>query len=502
MSAPLFEVEDLHVAVERHRDPQGRRPGRRRGRGPRPDGPQRVGQVDPGQHPARQPGLPGDRRAGSCSRARTSPTWPTDVRAKAGIFLAFQYPEEIPGVPMVQFLRQALSARKGIDLSVLELRLAIMEWMKRLDMDPSFGDRYLNEGFSGGEKKRNEILQMAILEPELAILDETDSGLDIDALRAVARGVQRGAPARPGARRPAHHPLPAHPGRAGARRGAPPRRRPDRRQRRPGAGPPARGGGIRGMALDVELVKKDFPILDQQVHGHRLVYLDSAASSQKPLAVLDAMQRLYETTYANVHRGVYTIAEEATRLYEEARGQGGRASSAAGSAREVVFTKNVTEAINLVAYSWGRANLRAGDVVVLTEMEHHANLVPWLQLKAERGIELRYLPVDRRRAARPRRPRPSCSTGPSWSASPPCPTCSAPSTRSAGSPTRPTPPAPWSSSTAPSTPRISPTDVGRPGLRLLRLHRPQDARARPASAACGPGRSCSRRCRPSSAAAR
>jgi Fe-S cluster assembly ATP-binding protein len=118
--------------------------------------------------------------------------WPTDVRGKAGLFLAFQYPEEIAGVPVVQFLRQALGARKGIDdLSVLETRLAIMEWMKKLDMDPSFGDRYLNEGFSGGEKKRNEILQMAILEPDMAVLDETDSGLDIDALRIVARGVQQ-----------------------------------------------------------------------------------------------------------------------------------------------------------------------------------------------------------------------------------------------------------------------------------------------------------------------
>ncbi len=116
--------------------------------------------------------------------------WPTEVRGKAGMFLGFQYPEEIPGVSVVQFLRQALSARKGIDLSVLELRLAIMDWMKRLDMDPSFGDRYLNEGFSGGEKKRNEILQMAILEPEFAVLDETDSGLDIDALKVVAKGVQ------------------------------------------------------------------------------------------------------------------------------------------------------------------------------------------------------------------------------------------------------------------------------------------------------------------------
>ena len=116
--------------------------------------------------------------------------WSTESRGKAGIFLAFQYPEEIPGVSVVQFLRQALSARKGIDLSILELRVAIMEWMGRLGIDPSFGDRYLNEGFSGGEKKRNEVLQMALLEPEFAILDETDSGLDIDALRVVARGVQ------------------------------------------------------------------------------------------------------------------------------------------------------------------------------------------------------------------------------------------------------------------------------------------------------------------------
>jgi Fe-S cluster assembly ATP-binding protein len=124
-------------------------------------------------------------------------TWGADVRGKAGIFLAFQYPMAIQGVSVINFLRQALSARKGIDLSILELRLSIMEWMERLDMDPSFADRYLNEGFSGGEKKRNEILQMAILEPELAVLDETDSGLDIDALKVVARGVQEVRSERP-----------------------------------------------------------------------------------------------------------------------------------------------------------------------------------------------------------------------------------------------------------------------------------------------------------------
>ena len=115
--------------------------------------------------------------------------WPADVRGRAGIFLAFQYPMEIAGVSVINFLRQALSARKGLDLSVLELRLSIMDWMDRLGIDPSFADRHVNEGFSGGEKKRNEILQMAILEPEMAILDETDSGLDIDALQVVADGV-------------------------------------------------------------------------------------------------------------------------------------------------------------------------------------------------------------------------------------------------------------------------------------------------------------------------
>lgn len=115
--------------------------------------------------------------------------WSTDARAKAGIFLAFQYPQEIAGVSVIQFLRQAVSARKADDISAIEIRFSMIEWMDKLGMDPSFAQRYLNEGFSGGEKKRNEILQMALLEPEVAILDETDSGLDIDALRVVAKGV-------------------------------------------------------------------------------------------------------------------------------------------------------------------------------------------------------------------------------------------------------------------------------------------------------------------------
>ena len=117
--------------------------------------------------------------------------WSSDQRGRAGMFLGFQYPEEIPGVSVVNFLRAALSNRTGVDYTVLELRLKVMEVMKSLEMDASFADRYLNEGFSGGERKRNEILQMAVLEPEFAVLDETDSGLDIDALRTVAAGVQK-----------------------------------------------------------------------------------------------------------------------------------------------------------------------------------------------------------------------------------------------------------------------------------------------------------------------
>ena len=123
---------------------------------------------------------------------------PTDERAARGMFLGFQHPEEIPGVSVLNFLRQAMSARKGIeDFSVLEVRMAVIDWAKRLGMDSRFIERYLNEGFSGGEKKRNEILQMALMEPDFAVLDETDSGLDIDALGVVARGIEEVRAARP-----------------------------------------------------------------------------------------------------------------------------------------------------------------------------------------------------------------------------------------------------------------------------------------------------------------
>ncbi len=145
-------------------------------------------------------------------------------------------------------------------------------------------------------------------------------------------------------------------------------------------------------ALDVARIQADFPILEREVHGQRLVYLDSASSAQKPVQVLDAMEDCYRAHYANVHRGVYTIAEEATALFEASRAKVA-ALLHARSASEIVFTKNATEAINLVAHSWGRANLQASDVVVLTEMEHHANIVPWHMLAAELGVELRWIPL-------------------------------------------------------------------------------------------------------------
>jgi Fe-S cluster assembly ATP-binding protein len=189
MSSPLFQIEDLHVSAEGNEILKGVNLIVGAGEVHALMGPNGSGKSTLANALLGSPEYE-ITRGRILFKGDDITDWDTDVRGKSGMFLAFQYPQEIAGVSVINFLRQALSARKGIDLSVLELRLSIMEWMARLDMDPSFADRYLNEGFSGGEKKRNEILQMAILEPEIAILDETDSGLDIDALKVVARGVQ------------------------------------------------------------------------------------------------------------------------------------------------------------------------------------------------------------------------------------------------------------------------------------------------------------------------
>ena len=146
--------------------------------------------------------------------------------------------------------------------------------------------------------------------------------------------------------------------------------------------------------LDVSVVRRDFPLLSRESHGRRISYLDTAASSLPPHAVVAAMDRYYETTHANVHRGVYETAEEATRLFESARTTIGRFLGAPDPAREIIFTRNTTESINLLARTWGEQHLGEGDAVVLTRMEHHANIVPWQMLAERTGVELRFLGLD------------------------------------------------------------------------------------------------------------
>ncbi|HEY52354.1 MAG TPA: cysteine desulfurase [Caldilineae bacterium] len=142
-------------------------------------------------------------------------------------------------------------------------------------------------------------------------------------------------------------------------------------------------------------IRNDFPILQQEIHGHPLAFLDSAASSQKPVQVIEAMDQYYRTTHANVHRGVHTLSENATAAYENARLRLARFLNAA-SPREIIFTRNATESLNLVAYSWGRTNLSAGDEVLITEMEHHSNIVPWQLVCEMTGATLRFVPITSR----------------------------------------------------------------------------------------------------------
>ncbi|MGP1675294.1 MAG: aminotransferase class V-fold PLP-dependent enzyme, partial [Candidatus Limnocylindrales bacterium] len=155
------------------------------------------------------------------------------------------------------------------------------------------------------------------------------------------------------------------------------------------AAAPGTGGS---SGLDPVALRRDFPILEREINGHPLVYLDSASTSQKPRVVLDAIDTYYRMYNANVHRGIYTIGEEATAAYEAARVTTARFINAPDS-HEIVFTRNATEAINLVAYSWGRRNIGRGDQIVLTEMEHHANLVPWQLLVQEVDGDLEFIPI-------------------------------------------------------------------------------------------------------------
>src|SRR5213595_2563450 len=145
--------------------------------------------------------------------------------------------------------------------------------------------------------------------------------------------------------------------------------------------------------LDAQRLRSDFPIFEQQIHGKPLAYLDSAVTTHKPRAVLDKLREFYETSYANVHRGVYTLSERATAAYEGAREKVARFVNAPSS-REIVFVRGATEGLNLVAYAWGLDNLGPGDVVLVTELEHHSNFVPWQYIAERTGAEFRAIPLD------------------------------------------------------------------------------------------------------------
>ena len=293
-----------------------------------------------------------------------------DERARAGVFLAMQYPVEVPGVSVSNFLRSAATAIRG---EAPKLRLWVKEFkaaMAALEIDPAFAERNVNEGFSGGEKKRHEILQLELLKPKIAILDETDSGLDVDALRIVSEGVNRYAASEHGGVLLITHYTRIlryiHP-----RIRARVRRRPHRRIRWVRAGRRARAerlralhasGDRRGLIMTIELgrpavldtaaIRADFPILKRIMRGgNQLAYLDSGATSQRPLQVLDAEREFLVTSNGGVHRGAHQLMEEATDAYEH-----GRADIAAfvgADADELVFTKNATESLNLTSYLLG-----------------------------------------------------------------------------------------------------------------------------------------------------
>ena len=147
------------------------------------------------------------------------------------------------------------------------------------------------------------------------------------------------------------------------------------------------------VTIDVAKIKQDFPVLQRNINGKRLIYLDSANTSQKPVSVMGAMEDYYRQFNANVHRGSYQLANEATAILEGARDKVSSFINA-NSRQEVVFTKNATEAMNLISNTWGRQNLTNGDAIVLTELEHHANIVPWQMLAAEKNFEIRWIKID------------------------------------------------------------------------------------------------------------
>ena len=428
-----------------------------------------------------------------------------DARAVAGLFMAFQYPVAIPGVTTTKYLRMVINAHREArgekPIPLKEFRQTVEAAMELTHVPKEFSSRYINDGFSGGEKKRMEILQMALQKPKLAVLDETDSGLDIDALNTVAKGVNTisqgsdmGVLIITHYQRILHMVIPQFvhimfDGRI-VKEGGP--ELVEQLEKR-GYGWISDEVAAAGMSLTVP-ASGEFPVLERE----GIAYLDSAATSQTPRSVIEAMDRYYLEARATVHRSTYALAAEATELFEGARN---RIAAFTGSTPgETIFTRNATEAINLVAWSWGRTNVGEGDVIALTEMEHHSNIVPWQMLAQDRGARLEYVGItddgrldldslDAVLAQRPEGPR----------RRPRLATCSRPSTRSRRSRAAPTRPARSSSSTAPrrsrtcrsTSARSASTSTPGPGTRPT---------ARPASASCTGAASCSRRCRRGSAA--
>ncbi|CAK9042073.1 UPF0051 protein slr0074 [Durusdinium trenchii] len=351
-----------------------------------------------------------------------------DERAAKGLFLSFQHPMEIPGVQTMTFIRTAVNAQRRArgedEISAADFIRLIREKGKLVGLNDAKLKRPFNVGFSGGEKKRMEMLQMAMFEPQFAIMDETDSGLDIDALKMVGEVVN-------------------------ALRG------PDRGflvithyQRlleyiKPDAvhvladGRIVKSGGLdlaaeleksgydqfievgssltvietfEGHALLMMMrsfifvsegcqnkkrgrLRSEFPILQRAAYGKRLVYLDNAASAQKPQAVIDAMTRAMEYSYANVHRGLHLLSNEATAAFENARKTAARFLNAA-SDDEIIFTSGGTDAFNLVSYALGANEIGEGDEIILSLMEHHSNIVPWHLLRERKGVVLKWLDVS------------------------------------------------------------------------------------------------------------
>ena len=407
-----------------------------------------------------------------------------DERARLGLFLAMQYPVEVPGVSVMNFLRTSMQAIRGEEISPRDFVKLFDAKSKLLGFDRAFADRYLNEGFSGGEKKRHEILQMAMLEPRFAVLDETDSGLDIDALKVVSNGVNAMRGPGLGVLLITHYtrilryiqPDVVHVMFEGHR----PHRGPELagtsstatwssgRPRRPPL--PPGDGHRRRDRRDGPAGRLPDPVPDGARRAARLPRLgghvaeaDGRARRDGGLLPRDQRQRPPRRLRAG----------PSARRFEAGRDAVARL---VGAPREgLVFAKNASEAINLVAWAWGVRELKPGDEVLITEMEHHSNIVPWQIVAEITGATVRFVPVTPGGELDMDSLRPSGKRH-GWSAWFTPAMSSGPSTPLLRSPR-------WRTTMARSawwTARRASPHAGRrvvDRLRLLRLHRPQDAQA-------------------------